>query len=141
MNINQYIKGFYRKLYDNKQKDHTEAILKQISEDLRNLTLSVELQQQNSLDASKNNKTPASPKGKKLATKSKTTSSGGTPSIEDLQLPKHFPYFKGYHTISSISKAVCTCSTIFSKKQLFFYINELASQSNIVCNQSDSKIL
>lgn len=94
------------------------------------------MQQQNALDSSKNNnKVPSSPKGKKGAPKTKSTmSNGGTPSIEDFQLPKYFPYFKGFHTISSISKAICTCSTIFSKKQLFFYINELASQSNsIVC--------
>ena len=66
--------------------------------------------------------------------KGKTTASTAeTPSIEDFQLPKHFPYFKGYHTLSSISKAVCICSTLFSKKQLFFYINELASQNNTVC--------
>ena len=100
--------------------------------------MSVELQQQAMLDISKDKKArgPASPKEKKGLQKTKSTLSlnGGSPNHDDNSLSKHFPYFKGYHTISSLSKAICTCSTVISKKQLFFYINELASHGDInVC--------
>jgi hypothetical protein len=97
--------------------------------------MSAELQQQMTLDRTKKDKSPSSPKQKPILQKTKSNlSANGTPSLDESTVSKHSPHFKGFHTISTISKAVCMCSTALNKKQPFLFINELASQGNLnVC--------
>lgn len=104
-----------RKLYETKQRQYVETA----AEEAR---MTSELQQQLSIDKQ-------SPKQK--SGKAKASVVAGLPQVEDI-VPKQSPYFKGVHTLSSISKAICISSAILNREQLFIRISQLTKQKKVI---------